>query len=57
MPKKEKRKEKRKVRTGCQHEYIRTEGIITCAHCPMRAIQYLSRSSHRATQGNGRFEP
>jgi len=57
MPKKEKRKEKRKVRTGCQHEYIRTEGIISCAHCPMRAIQYLSRSSHRATQGNGRFEP
>ena len=34
--------QKEKVSTGCQHEYIRTDGIITCAKCPIRAIQYLT---------------
>lgn len=47
MPEKERKKERKKdkeqkVRTGCKHEYIRTDGIITCSHCPMRAIQYLT---------------
>jgi hypothetical protein len=32
----------KKTRTVCQHEYIRTDGIITCAKCPILAIQYLT---------------
>lgn len=31
-----------KYKSKCQHDYIRTNGIITCSKCDIKAILYLT---------------
>ena len=32
-----------KYKSNCQHDCIRTDGIITCSKCDMKAILYITQ--------------